>query len=301
MIFQRTIRNAAGAMALLAMVVVSGCAGDTGGSVDAAPTGTGSAATGGTSTLPHYDHVVVVMEENHSAGEVLGASDAPYINALAQGGAVFANAHGVAHPSEPNYLALFAGSTFGLTSDNCPQSFKGDNLSSALQVNGKTFIGYSESMPSAGFTGCSASGGDYARKHNPWVNFTNVPAASNQPLGSFPSDYAQLPTVAFVVPNQQNDMHSGSIQTADSWLQTQIDGYTQWAATHNSLLIVTWDEDDGSAANQILTIFSGAHVVPGQVTASITHYDVLRTIENIYGLPYSANAGSAQTISGIWQ
>ena len=120
-------------------------------------------------------------------------------------------------------------------------------------------------------------------------------------MTSFPNDFSKLPTVAFVVPNQLNDMHSGSIATGDDWLKSHIDAYARWAVGHNSLLIVTWDEDDGSTSNSIPTIFYGAHVKVGTATQSITHYDVLRTIEGIFTLPYTGNASSAQTIGGIWQ
>jgi hypothetical protein len=255
--------------------------------------------------LPHFDHIVIVMEENHSANEIYQASDAPYIQSLAQQGAKFTDSHGVGHPSEPNYLALFAGSTFGLTSDDCPQSFSAPNLGGTLLSHGMTFIGYSESLPVPGFTDCTAGGNSftplYARKHNPWSNFADVPAASNQPFASFPSDYSQLPTVAFVIPNEVNDMHSGSVAAGDTWLQQNLGSYAQWAAQNNSLLIVTWDEDDNSTNNLIPTIFVGAHVHAGSYGETITHYDVLRTVEAIEGLPYTGNAANATTIADIWQ
>src|SRR5262249_4677316 len=153
----------------------------------------------------HLDHIVIVVEENRSYTGITGAPDAPYIASLASQGAVFTDAHAVSHPSQPNYLALFAGDTFGVISDACPQRFAGPDLASELIAHGFSFTGYSESMPSAGFTGCDAGGSAeplYARKHNPWVDFADVPAASNQPFESFPSDFTQLPSVAFVVPNQ---------------------------------------------------------------------------------------------------
>jgi hypothetical protein len=254
--------------------------------------------------LPHLDHVVVVVEENHSFAQILGAADAPYLNTLAQRGAIFTDSHAVSHPSEPNYLALFAGSTFGLSSDACPQSFAASNLGSELFAAGLTFIGYSESLPHAGYTGCDdGTPFDplYARKHNPWVDFANVPVSSNQSFSSFPTDFSQLPTVAFVVPNQQHDMHSGSVAAGDAWAQQHVDSYAQWAPSHNSLLIVTWDEDDGSASNHILTLFVGAHVQAGRYGETISHYDVLRTLEALAGLPFTAHAASAMTIADIWR
>ena len=251
--------------------------------------------------LPHYDHIVVVVEENHSYSQIFGASGVmPYFASLAQQGAVFTDSHGVTHPSQPNYLALFAGSTFGVISDACPQNLSGANLASALAAHNLTFTGYAEDMPRQGYPGCFAASG-YARKHNPWVDFADFPTTENLPFSAFPADFSQLPTVAFVVPNQQNDMHSGSIAAADDWLRQNIAPYAQWAATHNSLLIVTWDEDDATDANHIPTLFVGAHVQPGQYAETINHYDVLRTIEALERISLTNQAASATTISDVWQ
>ena len=262
-----------------------------------------SAWTAHAQTLPRPDHIVLVMEENHAFSEIIGSSSAPYINSLAKQGALFTNSHGVTHPSEPNYLALFSGSTQGISDDSCPHTFTGPDLGGELIKAGLSFSGYSESMPSVGFTGCFAptSSQLYARKHNPWVNFTDVPSNDNQPFTNFPTDFTALPTISIVVPNQQDDMHSGSIQQGDSWLKSHIDSYVQWAKTHNSLLIVTWDEDDGSASNQIPTFFVGPMVKTGQFSETINHYNILRTLEAIYGLPFANNSANVTTISDTWQ
>ncbi len=265
--------------------------------------GTGAAAAG--TPIPKPDHVVIVMEENHGYSQVIGSSSAPYINALAQQGALFTNSSAVSHPSQPNYVALFSGSTQGLTDDSCPHTFSGPNLGGQLLTAGLSFTGYSESLPSAGFTGCTDPAWNfwappYARKHAPWINFADVPASSNQPFSSFPSDYSKLPTVSFVIPNQQNDMHSGSIQQADSWLKSQMDGYAQWAKTHNSLLIVTWDEDDNNSGNHVATIFSGANVKTGQYNEAINHYTILRTLEEMYGLAPINNSANVNPITDVW-
>jgi phospholipase C len=259
-----------------------------------------NAATSGpqATTVPAFDHVVVVMEENHSFGDVIGSSSAPYINSLAGQGALFTNSFAVTHPSQPNYLALFSGSTQGLTSDSCPHTFSGNNLGNEFRGAGLTFTGYSESMPSAGFTGCTS--GTYARKHSPWINFSDLPASTNQQFTSFPTTFTSLPTLSFVIPNLQDDMHDGSIQKGDTWLRTDIDAYAQWAKTHNSLLIVTWDEDDNSANNQVPTLFVGAHVAPGSYAEKVTHYTVLRTLEDSRGLGHLGSSASVSPILDVW-
>src|SRR5438552_18828138 len=95
-------------------------------------------------TPPRPDHVVIVMEENHTYSQVIGSSSAPYINALAQQGALFTNSYGITHPSQPNYVALFSGSTQGLTDDSCPQTFSGPDLGGQLLAANLSFTGYSD-------------------------------------------------------------------------------------------------------------------------------------------------------------
>jgi hypothetical protein len=234
---------------------------------------------------PRYDHVVIVVMENHGLAQVVGSASAPYITSLSRQGANFTNSHGVAHPSQPNYLAMFSGSTQGVLNDSCPHTFTGaDNLAAQLLAAGLSFAGYSESMPSVGFTGCAA--GKYVRKHNPWVNFPNVPASANLPFSAFPTDYATLPAVSFVVPNLISDMHDGSVNTGDLWLKANIDAFAQWAKTHNSLLILTFDEDDSAtSANLVPTMLVGAGIPAKTFGEPIDHYNILATVESIFGLP----------------
>ena len=251
------------------------------------------------STLPLPTHIVIVVEENHGYSEIIGSSQAPYINTLADEGASFTNSHAITHPSQPNYLAFFSGSTQGITDDSCPHTFSAANLGSELIAAKKTFIGYSEGLPSTGSTVCTS--GEYARKHAPWTDFSNVPSSDSVPFSKFPSNYANLPTISFVIPDLLDDMHDGTIQQGDSWLQTHLQGYVTWAKTNNSLLIVTFDEDQGTTANQIATIFVGPMVKTGKYSEHINHYNVLRTLEAIYGLPYAGKSASSTTITDVWQ
>jgi hypothetical protein len=87
---------------------------------------------------------------------------------------------------------------------------------------------------------------------------------------------------------------------AETWLRTHLDSYVQWAKTHNSLFIVTFDEDDRGHANRIPTIFVGPMVTPGTYAESINHYNVLRTVEDAYGLPYAGASASAAPITDVW-
>jgi phosphatidylinositol-3-phosphatase len=244
---------------------------------------------------------VIVLEENKPGSAIVGSKAAPYINALANSGANMTQSFAETHPSEPNYLALFSGNTFGLTSDACPvNAGAAPNLASELLAAGYTFGGFSEDLPAVGSPVCSV--GKYARKHVPWVNFTNVPAATSVPFSAFNNrtDYASLPTVSFVIPNLDNDMHDGTITQADTWLFDNLSHYANWAVANNSLLIISFDEDDGGSKNQIPTVIYGGHVKPGSYSEPISHYNVLATIEEMYSLPKTGLAANAPAISDIW-
>jgi acid phosphatase len=250
--------------------------------------------------VPQPAHIVIVVEENRSENGIIGNKSAPFITSLAANGANMTQSYAETHPSEPNYLALFAGNTFGVTKDLCPvNAGAAPNLGSELLASGHTFVGFAEGLPAVGSPVCTA--GKYARKHVPWTNFTNVPAANSLPFSAFPmGNYPSLPTVSFVIPNNDNNMHDGSIAQADAWLNRQLSGYANWAVANNSLLILTFDEDDNGSRNQIPTVFYGAHVRPGNYGEQINHYNVLSTVEQMYGLPKTGYAANAAPITDIW-
>ncbi len=264
--------------------------------------------------LPRPDHIVIVIEENHGYTQIIDNASAPYINFLAGTGASMTQSYGVTHPSQPNYIAFFSGATQGVVNDSVyPHSqFTAPNLGAKLLAAGLTFGGYSQTMPSVGFDGASSgtAPATYQRKHNPWVNWQDstiplpankLPASVNMPFdGFFPSNYASLPTLSFVVPNQLYDMHDGTIAQGDTWLQQNLAAYATWCQTHNSLFIVTFDEDNGATANRIVTIFIGPMVQPGQYSQTVNHYNLLRTFEDMYSLPHTAATVTATPITGIW-
>jgi hypothetical protein len=260
-----------------------------------------SATPAGTPQMSVYrpDHVLIVVFENKAFSHEVGNTHAPYLNSLLARSAVFTQSYAITHPSQPNYLALFSGSTQGVTSDRCLHRFHGvPSLGSQLIAAGFTFTGYSEDLPYAGYRGCTD--GRYAAKHNPWVNFDTVPDSANQPYSAVPTDYTQLPTVSFVIPDLCNDMHDCGTAAGDSWASANIEPYLQWAQTHNSLLLITYDEDDKSAGNHILTVIAGQDIRPGQYAQRITHYSVLRTLEDLFGLQPLGHAAEAEPITGIW-
>ena len=235
-------------------------------------------------TQPNYDHIVVVIMENHSFAQIYQAPTAPYLQRLLRTGAIFDNSHGVAHPSQPNYLALFSGSTHEVRDDGV-HYVDGSNLARRLRAARKTFTGYVEvGSP---------------RKHNPWESFVDARGAEKS-LAAFPHDYANLPAVSFVIPNLRNDMHDGTIGQADAWLKAHLGAYANWSRSHNSLLIVTFDEDDYGIDNRIFTLLYGAHIKTGRYVERIDHYTVLRTIEDIEGISPLGATVVRNAIGSAW-
>jgi len=245
-------------------------------------------------------HTLIVMLENRSYGQVIGRRSALFLNQLARGGALFTNSQAITHPSQPNYLALFSGTTHGV-GDGCPQHLTGPNLASELIAAGYSFAGYAEGLPAVGSNTCNV-GSSYARRHVPWTNFGNVPPSASLPFSAFPAgNFARLPTVSFVIPDLCHDMHDCSVATGNAWVQAHLGSYAAWATTHRGLLIVDFDENDYGPGNHIPTIFYGATVRPGRYGEPITHYSVLRTIENLYGLPPLGHAASARPVTNVWR
>jgi acid phosphatase len=323
------------AILVAAIVVLGGLLPGWGGAGQQPPDKKGTASAW-SEDLPVYDHVVIVVEENKDYDQIIDNPAAPYINfTLREEGANFTQMYSEEHNSEGNYFWLFSGSNQNVGfKDVVPSEkthgknypFKAPNLGAALIAKKLKFKGYAEDLPAIGstveYTKNKAGDKIYARKHVPWISFDNVPngvtveTSSNLRFCDFPKDKAKfdtLPTVAIVVPNQENDMHNGkpkeNIPRGDAWLKKNLDAYYQWAKKNNSLLIVTWDESDNKSyylgltnpfvlpknqyrrdlQNHIPTIFAGAHIKPGDYPEGkgITHVNILRTLEAMYGLTRS--------------
>ena len=234
--------------------------------------------------LPKYDHIVIVIEENKDYDQVISNPASPYINGtLITEGANLTKMFGEEHYSEGNYFWLISGSNqnIGFKDEMPAHLFTSPNVAEQLIGHGLTFKGYSEDLPAISDTVEKA--GHYARKHVPWVSFANIPHgptaadSSNLRWGDFPANFDDLPTLSIVVPNLIHDMHDGkppkSVKSGDKWLKQNIDKYYQWAKTHNSLLIITFDENDDTSKiaqttdpassdkpmqNRIPTIIAGA-------------------------------------------
>jgi hypothetical protein len=249
--------------------------------------------------VPGFRHVVVIVFENKGRGAVLGNRAAPGFNAFARAGAVLSGYRGVAHPSLPNYLALVSGSTHGITTDCTKCVVGGPSLADTLAAKGLTWKTYAEGLPRAGWTGASA--GRYAKKHVPFLYFRNVlarPAWLRNVMPLSRLSPRRLPDFALVVPDLCHDMHDCPVRVGDAWLRRFLPPLLRVPET---AVFVTFDESYG-AGNRVPALALGPLVRPGSRFASaLTHYGLLRTIEDGLGLPRLGRSARAGPVTGIWE
>ncbi|MFN2459203.1 MAG: alkaline phosphatase family protein [Candidatus Velthaea sp.] len=257
-------------------------------------------ATGALPDTPRA--VVVIVEENKSFHDIVDEPEhTPYLAALIKKGALFTHASGLAHPSQPNYFALFAG-RITRNGDSCPASglaTTAPNLAAEVLAAHRSFRAYSEDLPSVGFRACWS--GQYARKHAPWTHFDNIPAGVGVPLTALRS-FDELPDVAFIIPNLLDDMHSASRERGDAWLRAHVDPLLAWAKRRNALIVITFDESSAPVTNHIPTILLGPMVKPGRYDEPVDHYRVLRTIEDLFRIrTHAGHAAEVPPITDVWR
>jgi phosphatidylinositol-3-phosphatase len=235
-----------------------------------------------------YDHVVWIVMENRSYSDAIGA---PYIHGLATACGLATNFHAEAHPSLPNYVAMTSGSTQGIHDDAGPAQHPLTAPSIFSQLGGG-WRALEDAMPSPCLR---ADSGRYAVRHNPAAYFANVASscdAQDVRLGAAPDLSARF---TFVTPDLCHDMHDCSTVAGDKWLAgfvPQILRSSEYAAGRTAVFL-TWDEDDGSASNHILTVVIAPHVRPGtRSAAAFDHYSLLRTSEDLLGLPAKLGAAA---------
>ena len=258
--------------------------------------------------VPSFQHVLVVVMENKDKGQVVGNSEAPYFNSLATRYATLSNYRGVAHPSLPNYLALVSGSTHGIQDDCTACTVSGRNLADTLQRSHRSWKTYAEGLPRPGWTGPSSD--RYAKKHDPFLYFRDVLASPARlrrvvPLRQLSRDLAanRLPSFSLIVPDLCHDMHDCSVATGDAWLKGFLRPLLTSPKLANSVVFVVFDEPNSAApSGKVPALALGPLVVPGAVDADRTsHYGLLRTIEDAWGLPRLGQSARARAIAGIWR
>jgi hypothetical protein len=267
--------------------------------------------------VSHPSHLIVVIEENHSFDQIIGSPTAPFINRLAATGTLLTNYHAITHPSLPNYIALLSGHTGRIRSD-CPRcTITGRTLVDQLEARHISWAAYLEGLPRA----CSrvSGSGAYTEAVDPFMHAATIrgtPARCDRvlPFASFGADLAagRLPTVAFIAPNLDDDMHSGPVRVADAWLQRlfdELEANRVWRT--DTRVVVTFDEGvrddtrsccDGLGRGGLIpTIVAGPRVRRGRDATPYTHYSLLRSIEAAFGLPFLGHAadGSTTTIRAV--
>jgi acid phosphatase len=196
--------------------------------------------------VPRLKHVWVFVMENHSYDQIIGSPHAPYTNRLAQRHGMATRMWAVTHPSLPNYLAMISGSTHGCKSDSCARGIRGRTLASQLARNGLKWRGYFEELPERGYTGDDV--GNYVQHHNPFVYFRSITSKPRQRrhiqrLHALRRSLHHPPALSFIVPTNAHNMHDGSIQTGDRWLQRWVTLVRHSRAyRHNGTILIVWDE-----------------------------------------------------------
>ena len=224
--------------------------------------------------------VVLIVMENHSYGQIVGAAQAPYLNrTFIPAGELFTNYWAITHPSLPNYIAMTAGSPLGCASDACPPgSFRSKNLFAQLDRAGIGWRAWEESMPS----NCRASdSGSYVVRHNPPAYFSHLVSTGKCGLWDrpYPAALPPLHPFTFITPNICNDMHSCSISTGDTWLAGHVPGLLAAGA----VVIITFDE--GTTDNHVMTAVVGPGVTAGTSdNHRYRHYGLLGGLESYFGL-----------------
>jgi phospholipase C len=256
--------------------------------------------------IPSFDHVVVIVFENKERQHVLGNREAPTFNRYAKRFANLTAYYAVTHPSLPNYIALVSGSTHGITS-NCTECIvDAPSLADSLEAAGRNWKTYAEGLRFPGFTG--AASGRYAKKHNPFLYFRAIvdDAARRTrvvPLAQLAVDLRAhtLPDFALLVPDLCSSMHDCGIPVGDAWLRRIAPPLLKLP---NTAIFVVFDEGGAS-------VRGGGHT-PGLVLGTAVrsgsrfrpfsgHYEVLRTIEQAWGLPLLGASSQARPITGIWR
>jgi len=269
-----------------------------------------SGGTTTTTTVPASSHVFIVVEENHSYSSVIGNSSMPYLNSLASKYGLATQYYANTHPSIGNYFMLTAGQII-TNNDSFCSTLTQDNVVRHLLSAGKTWKAYAQSLPSAGYTGCSYY--PYVKKHNPLAYFSDVANSSEKynlvPFSKFPSDLANhtLPEYSFIVPDLLHDAHDGSLSAADTWLKSNIAPLIASATFQkDGILMIVFDEsvdtDTQHGGGHVVAVVIGPHVLAGHKSTTLyQHQNTLKTLMKALGLSsFPGAAGSAASMSDFF-
>jgi len=241
--------------------------------------------------------------ENHSYGQVVNASAAPYENTVLRACGLATNYHGITHPSLPNYIAATGGTTAGISSDCSPKPScfaAGSSIFGQVATSGRQWRSYQESMPS----NCLLSrSGQYAPKHNPAAYYTAIRSQCTQwdvSFDAFSADLSNetLPAFAFVTPNLCNDTHNCPVAAGDRWLKNVI-GSISKSATYRAgrtAIFITWDEGFSEDDRVPMIVIAPSVRTGTRSMRRFDHYSLLRTTEEMLGLRLLGRAAQAASM-----
>ena len=254
----------------------------------------------------YFDRFLTIWLENVDY-KVTIADD--YFEYLATQGALFSNFRAVGRPSYPNYIAMIAGSTFGIDK-NDQITLQERGLHDLLENRGLTWKNYAEDYP--GNCYLNDGKGAYVRRHVPFLSFSSVQDDSQRCNNvvngdEFETDWKnkELPNFSLYVPNQDNNAHDTSIGYASDWLKSFLDPLLSDSDRMDGTMIqVVFDEPSKDVMSNlhVYSIFLGPMVKKGLVVDKVyNHYDVLKTVqENFNTGSLGQEDESATAISGIW-
>jgi phospholipase C len=275
------------------------------------------AATSAQGSVPAYQHIFVIVEENHSYNQIIGNKAAPNFDAWAQTYASATSYFGTIHPSEGNYVAMVGGNDYNIE-DDAPytqHTTANPSLAQQLEAAGLSWKGYFQSMPSPGFTSTCYPTDTclYASKHNGFMNFAAIQNSPTElaklvPDTQFAADLSsgKAPNFSFIVPDQCHDMHGLSsctpktqadlIGVADAYAQNVVSEITSsplWSSSANNAIVIIWDEgvsnqgccDASPGGGNVPAIVITNHGPRGvQDGTPYNHYAFLLTIQQAFGI-----------------
>lgn len=274
---------------------------------------------GTAATAPAYKHVIWIWFENHSSSSIIGSSQAPYFNTVANECGLATNYHNLSHPSLPNYVGATSGlavSSLTPFDGDCNPTGSCTTTSASIFSQGETWKAYEESMPS----NCDKSNsGEYAVRHDPPPYFTSLAGCSTKdvPYSQLATDLAgnALPAFSFITPNLIDDMHDGTVAQGNTWLSNNLPKILSSPeyTSGNTAVFITFDEGGGGSTGEncatnttdnsckVATIVVAPSTKAGTKSGTLfNHYSLLATAEQLLGLPALRQAASATTMTAAF-
>lgn len=284
----------------------------------AAATPSASHPCGTTAKPGSYKHIIWIFMENHSYPNIIGSSQAAYINTVAKECGSATNYHNITHPSLPNYIAATSGlplSSIQAFLPDCSPAAGCNTAAKSIFGQVKTWKSYEENMPS----NCAmANAGNYAVRHNPATYFTvlNNCSSNDVPYARLATDLAhsQLPQFSFITPNLIDDMHNGTIAQGSKWLASHLPAILNSPQYKNgsTAIFLTWDE--GEEGQEVrgercstntsdvschipMLVISPSTKAGSKPGTLFNHFSLLATTEQLLGLAKLGQAASAATMT----